>query len=71
MARIHNIYEQEVEKVVEEDRPKIMASGVSSHNMHMYQQPYDQPQDGELSDQNGRYLTHYKGNFALYFMNNI
>lgn len=57
-ARVYKIYEQSDEKLIDEDRPTIMASGVSGHSMNMF--PYDQ-QDGEMSDQNGLYLTHYKG----------
>lgn len=48
------------EKSIEEDRPKILASGTSGHNMNLYG-PYDQPpQDNEqMMDQNNLHLTHY------------
>lgn len=59
---MHDIYDEAVEKLVEEEVPNVnvMASGTSSHGMNSYQ-AFDQPQDGELSDQNGLYLTHQKG----------
>lgn len=56
-----------MEKSIEEDKPKLLASGTSGHNMDMYQ-PYDHPQDGELGDQNGLYLTHQKGERLLTFV---
>ncbi|XP_064553955.1 uncharacterized protein beat-Ib [Drosophila montana] len=43
-ARIHNIYAQESEKLIEEDRPRILASG-RSPDMNMY--PFDQPGDAD------------------------
>lgn len=59
---MHDIYDESVEKLVEEEVPNVnvLASGTSSHGMNSYQ-AFDQPQDGELSDQNGLYLTHQKG----------
>ncbi|KAL7740905.1 hypothetical protein ACLKA6_014067 [Drosophila palustris] len=51
-ARIHDIYAQESEKLIEEDRPRILASG-RSPDMNMY--PFDQP--GDVEDQNESYLT--------------
>ncbi|XP_037024568.1 uncharacterized protein LOC119066298 isoform X1 [Bradysia coprophila] len=64
-SRIHTIYETSVEKSIEEDRPKILASGTSGHNMNLYG-PYDQPpQDNEqMMDQNNLHLTHYKTDMA-------
>lgn len=60
-SRIHTIYETTVEKSIEEDRPKILASGTSGHNMNLYG-PYDQPptNDEQMMDQNNLHLTHYK-----------
>ncbi|XP_055923915.1 uncharacterized protein LOC129954197 [Eupeodes corollae] len=55
-ARIHEIYEQETEKVIEEDRPRILASG-RSPDVNLY--PFDQPGDGEFDEQNEQYLTHH------------
>ncbi|KAL5281382.1 hypothetical protein ACFFRR_005027 [Megaselia abdita] len=50
-ARIHDLYEQVSEKVIEEDRPRILASGRSPDNIY-----------GDMSDGgNEFYLTHYVG----------
>ncbi|ALC39900.1 beat-Ib, partial [Drosophila busckii] len=47
-ARIHNIYAQESEKLIEEDRPRILASG-RSPDMNMY--PFDHPSDNDLTNE--------------------
>lgn len=62
IARVHDIYEEIIEKSIEEDVPNVnvLASGTSGHSLNSFQS-FDQPQDGELSDQNGLYLTHQKG----------
>ncbi|XP_016962148.1 uncharacterized protein LOC108032684 isoform X1 [Drosophila biarmipes] len=52
-ARIHEIYAQETEKVIEEDRPRILASG-RSPDMNMY--PFDQP--GDVDEHNELFLIH-------------
>ncbi|XP_037821505.1 uncharacterized protein MAL13P1.304-like [Lucilia sericata] len=52
-ARIHRIYHAETEKYIEEDRPRILASGRSPETF-----PYDH--NDEFDDENGLYLTHYK-----------
>ncbi|KAH8251411.1 hypothetical protein KR032_011177, partial [Drosophila birchii] len=52
-ARIHDIYAQESEKLIEEDRPRILASG-RSPDMNMY--PFDQP--GEADEHNELFLIH-------------
>lgn len=52
-ARIHDIYAQESEKLIEEDRPRILASG-RSPDMNMY--PFDQP--GDADEHNELFLTH-------------
>ncbi|XP_017155050.1 uncharacterized protein LOC108163992 [Drosophila miranda] len=52
-ARIHDIYAQESEKMLEEDRPRILASG-RSPDMNMY--PFDQP--GDVDEHNELFLTH-------------
>ncbi|KAM7353810.1 beaten path Ib isoform 1-T3 [Cochliomyia hominivorax] len=52
-ARIHRIYHGETEKYIEEDRPRILASGRSPETF-----PYDH--NDEFDDENGLYLTHYK-----------
>lgn len=69
IARVHDIYGESAEKLVEEEVPNVnvLASGTSSHGMNSYQ-AYDQPQDGELSDQNGLYLTHQKGKHDNLFL---
>jgi len=52
-ARIHDIYAQESEKLIEEDRPRILASG-RSPDMNMY--PFDQP--GDMDENNEFYNMH-------------
>lgn len=52
-ARIHEIYAQESEKLIEEDRPRILASG-RSPDMNMY--PFDQP--GDADEHNELFLIH-------------
>lgn len=59
---MHDIYEEAAEKIIEEDIPTLMASGTSGHNMDVLQ-TYDRPNDGEIGDQNGVYMTHQKGMF--------
>uniref|UniRef100_A0A1A9VNT9 CD80-like immunoglobulin C2-set domain-containing protein n=1 Tax=Glossina austeni TaxID=7395 RepID=A0A1A9VNT9_GLOAU len=55
-ARIYRIYHGETEKYIEEDKPRIMASGRSPE---MY--PFDHNNDEfeESNDENGLYLTRY------------
>ncbi|XP_052894969.1 uncharacterized protein LOC128302235 [Anopheles moucheti] len=55
-ATIHQIYDESSEWYVEEDRPRILATGSSSgHNLNqIYQQSV---YDGELTDQSDMYLT--------------
>ncbi|XP_050101522.1 uncharacterized protein LOC126581713 [Anopheles aquasalis] len=55
-ARIHQIYDESSELYIEEDRPRILATGSSSgHNLNqLYQNP---GYDGELTAQNDMYLT--------------
>ncbi|XP_053958428.1 uncharacterized protein LOC128863335 [Anastrepha ludens] len=56
-ARIYDIYVQEAEKLIEEDRPRILASG-RSPELNMY--PFDHMPDAEGFDEhNELYLTHY------------
>nr|XP_036216047.1 uncharacterized protein LOC106619348 [Bactrocera oleae]XP_036216048.1 uncharacterized protein LOC106619348 [Bactrocera oleae]XP_036216049.1 uncharacterized protein LOC106619348 [Bactrocera oleae]XP_036216050.1 uncharacterized protein LOC106619348 [Bactrocera oleae] len=56
-ARIYDIYVQEAEKLIEEDRPRILASG-RSPELNMY--PFDHLSDTEGFDEhNELYLTHY------------
>lgn len=60
-ASIHQIYHESTERFLEEDRPRILATGSSSgHNPNMFQSSV---YDGELTDQGDRYLTMngYKG----------
>ncbi|EDV58066.1 uncharacterized protein Dere_GG24184 [Drosophila erecta] len=52
-ARIHEIYAQESEKLIEEDRPRFLASG-RSPDMNMY--PFDQP--GDVDEHNELFLIH-------------
>lgn len=61
IARIHDIYEESSEQMIEElPNVNVLASEKSGYSLNSIE-PYDQPQDGELTDQNGRYLTHKKG----------
>ncbi|XP_055848175.1 uncharacterized protein LOC129913490 isoform X2 [Episyrphus balteatus] len=60
-ASLFNIYHEEVEKLIEEDRPRIMASG-RSFDMNAY--PYDQQSSGDFEDHNESYLTHYSHSAA-------
>ncbi|XP_058448864.1 uncharacterized protein LOC131428837 isoform X1 [Malaya genurostris] len=54
-ASIHQIYHESTERLLEEDRPRILATGSSSgHNMNLFQSSV---YDGELTDQGDRYLT--------------
>ncbi|XP_052564293.1 uncharacterized protein LOC120430152 isoform X2 [Culex pipiens pallens] len=55
-ASIHQIYHESTERLLEEDRPRILATGTSSgqHNMNLFQSSV---YDGELTDQGDRYLT--------------
>ncbi|XP_065075234.1 uncharacterized protein LOC135698993 isoform X1 [Ochlerotatus camptorhynchus] len=54
-ASIHQIYHESTERFLEEDRPRILATGSSSgHNMNLFQ---NSVYDGELTDQGDRYLT--------------
>lgn len=56
-ARIYDVYVQEAEKLIEEDRPRILASG-RSPELNIY--PFDHLSDTEGFDQhNELYLTHY------------
>lgn len=61
IARVHDIYEETAEKVVDEDVPNVsvLASGASGHSLNSLS--FDQATDGDLPDQNGLYLTHKKG----------
>ena len=59
-ARIHRIYHAETEKFIEEDRPRILASGRSPETF-----PYDH--NDEFDDENGLYLTHYKSKTTYAF----
>lgn len=57
LAAIHEIYRQSEERLIEEIRPKILATGTSSMNM------YHSVLDGEsLTDPNVG-MTQYKGNY--------
>lgn len=53
-AQIHNIYQQSIEKFIEEDRPISLATG-PGYNMNLYQNQAD----GE-SNNDEVYLNHYK-----------
>ncbi|XP_036321972.1 uncharacterized protein LOC118735986 isoform X2 [Rhagoletis pomonella] len=62
-ARIYDIYVQEAEKLIEEDRPRILASG-RSPELNMY--PFDHLPDAEGFDEhNELYLTHYTNSFKI------
>uniref|UniRef100_A0A1I8NMA3 Ig-like domain-containing protein n=1 Tax=Stomoxys calcitrans TaxID=35570 RepID=A0A1I8NMA3_STOCA len=63
-ARIHRIYHAETEKYLEEDRPRILASGRSPDVYH---------HNDEFDDENGLYLTHYTNyhSSAESFMGNL
>ncbi|XP_055589586.1 uncharacterized protein LOC129741820 [Uranotaenia lowii] len=55
-ASIHQIYHESTEQLLEEDRPRILATGSSSGqaNMNLF---HSSVYDGELTDQGDRYLT--------------
>jgi hypothetical protein len=53
LAQVHDLFQQSEERVIEEVRPKILATGTS--NMNMYHSLYE----GNLMDSN--MATHYKG----------
>uniref|UniRef100_A0A1B0G622 CD80-like immunoglobulin C2-set domain-containing protein n=1 Tax=Glossina morsitans morsitans TaxID=37546 RepID=A0A1B0G622_GLOMM len=57
-ATIFDIFKEEIESIIEEDRPRIMASG-RSYDVHNY--PYDPHGHGEggYEDHNESYLTYY------------
>ncbi|KAL9874512.1 beaten path Ic isoform 1-T1 [Glossina fuscipes fuscipes] len=57
-AIIFDIFKEEIESIIEEDRPRIMASG-RSYDVHNY--PYDPHGHGEggYEDHNESYLTYY------------
>ncbi|KAH8410232.1 hypothetical protein KR009_009389, partial [Drosophila setifemur] len=57
-ANIFDIFKEEMESVIEEDRPRIMASG-RSYDINNY--PLDQHTNGErgFEDHNESYLTYY------------
>ncbi len=58
-AKIHEIYWQSVEEIIEEDRPRILATGSSnSQSINMY---HSTVYDGVLNDQDELYAKHYKG----------
>lgn len=59
-ATIFDIFKEEIESIIEEDRPRIMASG-RSYDVHNY--PYDPHGRGEggYEDHNESYLTYYSG----------
>lgn len=59
-----------MDKVIEEDHPRILATGTSGHNINInfQNQPYDQASaaiDGEMHDQDEHYMTHLKGGYFL------
>lgn len=56
-ARIYRIYHSETEKIIEEDRPRILASGRSPD---MY--PFDQ-HNTDFQDDNDVYINSYNGKF--------
>jgi hypothetical protein len=63
-AKIHEIYWQSVEKIIEEDRPRILATGSSnSQSINMY---HSAVYDGVLNDQDELFAKHYKGWFFIY-----
>ncbi|XP_030375053.1 uncharacterized protein LOC115624490 [Scaptodrosophila lebanonensis] len=59
-ANIFYIFKEEIESVIEEDRPRIMASG-RSYDINNY--PLDEHTNGErgFDDHNESYLTYYSG----------
>ncbi|XP_070140941.1 uncharacterized protein beat-Ic isoform X2 [Drosophila kikkawai] len=60
-ANIFDIFKEEMESVIEEDRPRIMASG-RSYDMNNY--PLEENPNGErggYEDHNESYLTYYSG----------
>ncbi len=66
IAKIHEIYWQSVEKIIEEDRPRILAAGSSnSQSINMY---HSAVYEGELNDQDEMLAKHYKGWFYIDFL---
>lgn len=56
-ASIFDIFKEEIESVIEEDRPRIMASG-RSYDMHN-NYPYEQHASGDgFEDHNESFLTY-------------
>lgn len=67
IGTIFDIYKEEIEKFIEEDRPRILASG-RSYDMNAY--PYEQQQssgDGP-EDHNESYLTYYSGQYFVQYL---
>lgn len=54
IAKVHDIYEETVEKYIEEDIPTLMASGTSGHNMETFQ-TYDRSKNDDVGDQKKYY----------------
>ncbi|CAO1366922.1 unnamed protein product [Diamesa hyperborea] len=57
-AKIYELYLQSTERLIEEIRPKILATGTS--NVNLYHNPI---YDGELNEQN-EIMTHYKADMS-------
>uniref|UniRef100_A0A182PG57 C2-set_2 domain-containing protein n=1 Tax=Anopheles epiroticus TaxID=199890 RepID=A0A182PG57_9DIPT len=55
-ASIHQLYHESIEQLVPEDRPRILATGVSAsgHSISLYQGTVHEP---EQTDRNDAYLT--------------
>ena len=58
-AKIHEIYHQSDERLIEEVKPKILATGTSNMNM------YHSVNEGELTNPNIG-MTYHKGKYVLF-----
>ena len=56
-ASIFDIFQEEIESIIEEDRPRIMASGQSYPPDHAY----DSHGDSDGYEHNESYLTYFSG----------
>lgn len=69
ISRIHDIWNEFTEKIIEEDPPQVLLTSVSSvgPNVNFIHSPYDQSLlDNEANDLTDNYMTHTQGMFQLY-----
>lgn len=63
-ASIFDIFKEEIESIIEEDRPRIMASGQSYPPDH----GYGSHGDSDGYEHNESYLTYFSGKFEFIFI---